>query len=460
MDISEKILLCSDEMLREFFSHSLIFDNFTEVVNFITYNLDEKAKNFIFGTNNLFTEGSHLLIRKYNEKAKAAMKKYSQALDSIMNSPKYKADNIGYILFTDLVNSTAKINLLGDNNYYQNVLLKHNEILQKTIRNNNGRIIKNLGDSYLAIFGGHMDAVKTCVEARLEFEEINRGRTADDKISVRMALHVGAYTLKLVENNNIDVYGSSINYAARMVACAEGEQIVVSKAFVKDWMENDIDKIAYLNLKLCEQNHLIKRNDLKHFKEIYQLKKVFYKNVLFKPAGLFYFKGFEKEQKLFCLSFSGNMRLIRNIDKMIQASIQFSINEDKAKKREWDFLWNTLGNITEKIFKEMEDENFKIVLSRLDKNNIASVMNFLKTNEKQKIMRNIAGEDLELVKFIQKKGCGAASDVYLFWFREIITAAREVDGALVDELLGQLKAEDREKINKYLSGGKILIQAT
>jgi hypothetical protein len=36
MDLSEKIMLCSDEMLRDFFIHSHIFDSFIEVVNFIT----------------------------------------------------------------------------------------------------------------------------------------------------------------------------------------------------------------------------------------------------------------------------------------------------------------------------------------------------------------------------------------------------------------------------------------
>ncbi|MDR0719817.1 MAG: adenylate/guanylate cyclase domain-containing protein, partial [Treponema sp.] len=364
MDVSEKIMLCSDEMLREFFIHS-----------------------HIFGANNLFAEGSHLLIRKYTEKNREAVEKYNQTLDSIMNSTKYKTLNTGYILFTDLINSRAKINLLVDNNYYQNVLLKHNEILQKTIKNNNGRIIKNIGDSYLAVFGDPLNAVKACVESQMEFETINKGRDPDDKISVRMALHTGEYTLKLVENDNIDIYGSSINYAARMIAYAGGGQIFVSKALVDDWTENDIDKVAYLNLKWCEQNHLVKKNDIRHFKKIYQLKKWFYKNVTVSPAGIFHFKGFDKEQELFGLSFSGDIDSIKHIDKMINTAIRFSINEDKLRKREWDYLWDNLGNLTEKICDKMDDEKLKIVLSRLDKNNIASIVNFLKTNKKQKIIK-------------------------------------------------------------------------
>jgi class 3 adenylate cyclase len=373
-----------------------------------------------------------------------------------MNSTKYKTPNTGYILFTDLVNSTAKINLLGDNNYYQNVLLKHNEILQKTIKNNNGRIIKNIGDSYLAVFGDHINAVKACVESQLEFETINKERDPDDKISVRMALHTGEYTLKLVENDNIDIYGSSINYAARMVACAEGGQVFVSEALVEDWIENDIDKIAYLNLKWCEQNHLVKRNDINHFKKIYQLKKWFYKNVTLNSAGMFHLKGFDKEHELFRLSFSGDIDSIRNIDKMINAAIQFSINEDTLRKRKWDYLWDYLGNMTEKICDKIDDEKLKILLSGLDKNNIASMINYLKTNKRKKILKNVPGDDLKMIKFIQKRGCGAASDIYISWFREIINAARAIDGALVDEILNQLKAEDRGEIEKYLSGGKVL----
>jgi class 3 adenylate cyclase len=397
-----------------------------------------------------------LLIRKYTEKNREAVATYNQTLDSIMNSTKYNTPNTGYIVFTDLVNSTAKINLLGDNNYYQNVLLKHNEILQKTIKNNNGRIIKNIGDSYLAVFGDHVNAVKACVESQLEFETINRERDPDDKISVRMALHTGEYTLKLVENDNIDIYGSSINYAARMIACAGGGQIVVSKALIDDWTENDIDKIAYLNLKWCEQNHLVKRNDINHFKKIYQLKKWFYKNVSVNQVGMFRFKGFDKEQELFCLSFSGDIDSIKHIDKMVNAAIRFSINEDKLRKREWDYLWDNMGNLTEKICDKMDDEKLKIVLNRLDKNNIASVVNFLKKSKRKKIIKSVSGDDFEIIKFIQKRGCGATSDIYISWFKEIINVSKEVDGGLVDEILSQLKTEDREKIEKYLSGGKVL----
>jgi predicted transcriptional regulator len=241
-----------------------------------------------------------------------------------------------------------------------------------------------------------------------------------------------------------------------MVACAEGGQVFVSEALVEDWIENDIDKIAYLNLKWCEQNHLVKKNDINHFKKIYQLKKWFYKNVTLNPEGMFRFKGFDKEQKLFRLSFSGGIDSIRNIDKIINASIQFSINEDTLRKRKWDYLWDNLGNMTEKICDKMDDEKLKIILRGLDKNNIASMVNFFKANKRKRIVKNVSGDDLKMIKFIQKRGCGATSDIYISWFREIINAAREIDGALVDEILSQLKAEDRREIEKYLSGGKVL----
>jgi hypothetical protein len=168
-------------------------------------------------------------------------------------------------------------------------------------------------------------------------------------------------------------------------------------------------------------------------------------------VGLFNFKGFNKEQELFCLSFSGNKNFINTIDKMISASIQFSINEGKLKKREWDYLWDNLGSMAAEIFAKIDDEKFKILLGKLDKNNIASIMNFLKSGEKQRILKTISGKDSDLIKFIQKRGCGAASDEYLSWFGEIITAAREIDEDLVEAALGRLKTEDRDKIAQYLS---------
>jgi class 3 adenylate cyclase len=142
------------------------------------------------------------------------------------------------IVFSDLVSSTERMNNFGDDNYYSNVILAHNEILQRIFKNSYGRIIKNIGDAYLVIFSDSYYCVKACVEAQKEFKKLNLKRDDDYKILVRMAIHYGEISFKEVENNNIDIYGLAVNYTARIVTHSDAYEIVCSKALIDDYTES------------------------------------------------------------------------------------------------------------------------------------------------------------------------------------------------------------------------------
>jgi class 3 adenylate cyclase len=368
MDISEKILLCPDKTIHKFINSGVVFNNIGDIINFVINYLDNEAQDCIIG-GNPFTEGGNLLIKKHREKNREAIIRYNNHLDEIMNLDT-EIKNSGYILFTDLVNSTAKINLLGDDKYYQNVLLKHNKILQRVIKNNDGRIIKNIGDAYLAVFCDPFKALKSCIEAQFEFEELNKGRDADDRILVRMALHRGEYSLKQVENNNIDVYGTSINYTARMVGYVGGGQILVSKTVVSDWNNFDMDNIKNIDLQWCENTECFRKSDIEYFTRIYQTKMDFYNKVSLNSIGFFSFKGFEKDQELFNLIFSGDLKTIKKIDDMINEWMYFSIQEDSAEVSESDILLKSIRN----FIINSPKETIQSVLKEVDYKTIIAIM--------------------------------------------------------------------------------------
>jgi class 3 adenylate cyclase/disulfide oxidoreductase YuzD len=303
-DTREKMLYYIDESIQKLPENTtqdfLKKINSQELIRLMVSDLNEEAKECIFSN---MSEQAQDYLREDIEYFKVTKEKLLHYLDeSIQKFPENTTANV--ILFTDLVNSTAKINLLGDSEYYENVLLKHNTILSNSIRKNNGRIIKTIGDAYLATFEVLPDALKACVEAQKQFNEINLNRDLDSKIIVRMAVHFGKFSLKVIENGNVDVYGSEINYAARMVGVTGGNSILVSKKFYDYWLKSR--NIDYYEKKLKEQENTlsdindekIKSNTLKrlnHYKEFIK----FIENITFYPAGVFSFKGFEKEQELF-----------------------------------------------------------------------------------------------------------------------------------------------------------------
>ena len=294
MDLSKEILLCTDEFLKDFIKRIGPFPNF------IVHHMDDEAQKCIIRQMNRY------YAYLYKEEIifwKNFFITTEKKLDEVMNTY-HDSKNNGCILFTNLVNSTFKINLMGDEDYYEDILLKHNTVLLDSIKENDGRVIKNIGDAYLAIFGGCFDALRCCIQAQNNLNRMNEGRDAEDKIFVRMALHYGDYSIKQAENNSIDVYGSSINYAARMVGNTGGGQISVSKAFLDGWEKIDYNESIESIKYACDLLDMVK------------LEQKLYNSINFNPIGLFNFKGFENEQELYSVDLSENMyKLSENIQR-------------------------------------------------------------------------------------------------------------------------------------------------
>jgi len=239
-DLSNKIFICTDQMLQQFMRG---LDS-NGLIAFVEQYLDENAlkdilENMSFRAQDLFLAD----MQSYKD----GRTKYEEKLDQIIQSNP-NITSKGCILFTDLVNSTEKINMLGDDNFYEHVLIKHNSILQECINKNRGRIIKNIGDAYLAIFRDNFDALKCCIRAQNKFKELNQERASNDQIIVRMAIHYGEYSKKIMENGNVDVYGTSVNYAARIVSNTGGGQIYVSKDFINDWDAWNTNGTMYIGI--------------------------------------------------------------------------------------------------------------------------------------------------------------------------------------------------------------------
>lgn len=287
MDLSKKLLLSSDDAVATWVGkvkteHLLMLMN---------YHLSDEANACILRTMSFVDQKT---FKDRMLKSKTIINDCSALLDKI-NKKYPEAMNKNAILFTDLVNSTEKIMLLGDNKYYNQVIVEHNNILSECILENNGRVIKTIGDAYLAVFFDSMMALLACISAHKRFQKINQKRKKDYKIQVRMAIHYGELNLKLSDKKFIDVYGASINYASRMVRYAGGGEIFISK--------NAIDSYEIIRKLIIDLYKKGNTKKSKSFKDILEPKiKTIYEisnKIKFPSAGFFSFKGFKGDQELY-----------------------------------------------------------------------------------------------------------------------------------------------------------------
>ena len=134
------------------------------------------------------------------------------------------------ILFTDLEGSTA----LWEQHpvAMRAALARHDRLLRDAIESFGGSIVKNTGDGVLAVFAAAADALAACVAAQRALQapedaSIPVPATADAplprSLKVRMGLHTGVAELR-----DGDYFGGSLNRAARIMAAAHGEQVLLS----------------------------------------------------------------------------------------------------------------------------------------------------------------------------------------------------------------------------------------
>ena len=127
------------------------------------------------------------------------------------------------ILFTDIVNSTTLMQSLGDDAALA-ILGVHDAIVRDALAALGGREVKHTGDGIMASFVSAASAVRCAIQIQLELDkhaQVNPERP--------LKVRVGAAAGEPVEQNN-DLFGSTVQLAARLCAHAQPEQILVSNA--------------------------------------------------------------------------------------------------------------------------------------------------------------------------------------------------------------------------------------
>jgi class 3 adenylate cyclase len=129
------------------------------------------------------------------------------------------------LLFTDLKESTALYDRIGDLNAFA-LVQQHFDRLQDVTVRNNGAVIKTIGDAVMAAFMTPTDAVTAALAMRKEIADFNRGKR-DRELILKVGIHSGA-AIAVTLNDRLDYFGQTVNIAARVQGLAEADEIYLT----------------------------------------------------------------------------------------------------------------------------------------------------------------------------------------------------------------------------------------
>jgi adenylate cyclase len=129
------------------------------------------------------------------------------------------------IMFTDIEDSTPLNEELGDKGFVK-LLSAHARVVERQVARHLGHVVKSQGDGFMLVFGSPSDAVAAALAIRQEPAGVRRHRTP---VRVRVGIHQGPAIAK-----GGDYFGRAVAIAARVAACAQGGQVLVTTPVVEE----------------------------------------------------------------------------------------------------------------------------------------------------------------------------------------------------------------------------------
>jgi class 3 adenylate cyclase len=166
------------------------------------------------------------------------------------------------LMFTDLRDSTRMYRLIGDASAFGRVR-EHFEILEKYIAEENGAIVKTMGDAVMATFRHPIDALKAVWKAQTEI-----AKRGEPMLWLKVGLHKGPCIVVNL-NDRLDYFGSTVNITARLPGFSKGGELIFSEDFysdpeIRDFIAENIPSSALSQFK----------GDLKGFDELFTMWKL------------------------------------------------------------------------------------------------------------------------------------------------------------------------------------------
>jgi class 3 adenylate cyclase len=148
-------------------------------------------------------------------------------------------------MFTDIKGFTSKTSSKS-RKQVEAMLDLHDKLVRPVFREYGGRVIKTIGDAFLAIFDSPTDAVQCGMEIQKVLEKHNKESKEEDQIEVRVGINSGEVHVK--EN---DVFGEAVNIASRIEGIAKPGEIYFTEAVFLSMNKREVPsaEIGYRHLK-------------------------------------------------------------------------------------------------------------------------------------------------------------------------------------------------------------------
>lgn len=130
------------------------------------------------------------------------------------------------VLFADICDSTALYDSLGDD-AARRLIARCIAMMTNQIPAHQGRLIKTMGDEIMCIFPSSSAALHAACAMQTALD--NDGVNNDQPMRVRIGFHYGDV---ICEGN--DVFGDTVNVAARVAAITRGNQIMTTRAATQE----------------------------------------------------------------------------------------------------------------------------------------------------------------------------------------------------------------------------------
>ena len=133
------------------------------------------------------------------------------------------------VLFTDLRNSTQLYREIGDATAFGRVM-NHFDVLKKVIAEEDGAIVKTIGDAVMAVFRRPAAALKAMLSAQ---EMLAAPAPGVAPLTLKAGLHAGP-CIAVTLNDKLDYFGSTVNMAARLESLSNGNDVIISRVLYDD----------------------------------------------------------------------------------------------------------------------------------------------------------------------------------------------------------------------------------
>jgi len=148
-------------------------------------------------------------------------------------------------MFTDIVGYSAMTN--KDQEHALELLSTHDSIIEPIISQNDGKIIKKIGDSIFAEFLKPQDSIHAAQKIQSNLKKRNSVCSKQDHIQIRIGLHAGEVIRK-----DDDLFGHDVNLCSRIESVAPAGDIAASAELIQSLPEvNEIPirEMGYVKLK-------------------------------------------------------------------------------------------------------------------------------------------------------------------------------------------------------------------